>query len=57
MVLHKYQGDMQHWLPKLHEKYGGVVRLAPNEVSYIDARGWKDIMFSCYEMLNATGLD
>jgi cytochrome P450 len=30
-------------IPALHEKYGPVVRLAPNELSYIDAQAWKDI--------------
>ncbi|KAK4935608.1 hypothetical protein LTR10_023369 [Elasticomyces elasticus] len=34
---------MQQWLMKLHEQYGEVVRLAPNEVSYINAPAWKDI--------------
>ena len=27
----------------LHDQYGPVVRLAPNELSYIDAQAWKDI--------------
>jgi cytochrome P450 len=34
---------MHWWLPKLHEKYGDVVRVAPNEVSHIDPQAWKDI--------------
>ncbi|TVY88811.1 Cytochrome P450 monooxygenase [Lachnellula willkommii] len=28
---------------KLHKKYGPVVRIAPNELSYIDGKAWKDI--------------
>ncbi|GAB1321058.1 Isotrichodermin C-15 hydroxylase [Madurella fahalii] len=28
---------------KLHEKYGPVVRIAPNHLSYTDLRAWKDI--------------
>lgn len=27
----------------LHRKYGPVVRLAPNELSYIDTQAWKDV--------------
>lgn len=27
----------------LHEKYGPVVRLGPNHLSYVDVRAWKDI--------------
>ncbi|KAF2799643.1 benzoate 4-monooxygenase cytochrome P450 [Melanomma pulvis-pyrius CBS 109.77] len=27
----------------LHKKYGPVVRLAPNELSYIDIQAWKDV--------------
>ncbi|KAH8651297.1 isotrichodermin C-15 hydroxylase [Xylariales sp. PMI_506] len=28
---------------ELHEKYGPVVRLSPNHLSFIDVRAWKDI--------------
>jgi cytochrome P450 len=28
---------------RLHEKYGPVVRISPNHLSYTDARAWKDI--------------
>jgi cytochrome P450 len=27
----------------IHDRYGNVVRIAPNELSFIDARAWKDI--------------
>lgn len=38
-----YHGS--HWLEvhKLHLKYGPIVRIAPNELSFIDASAWKDI--------------
>jgi cytochrome P450 len=37
------KGD--HWLAvhKLHLRYGPVVRIAPNELSFVEARAWKDI--------------
>lgn len=28
---------------ELHEQYGPIVRLAPNEISFIDAQAWQDI--------------
>jgi hypothetical protein len=28
---------------KLHEKYGPVVRIGPNHLSFTDASAWKDI--------------
>ncbi|KAK5109562.1 hypothetical protein LTR62_006913 [Meristemomyces frigidus] len=27
----------------LHNRYGAIVRIAPNELSYVDAQAWKDI--------------
>lgn len=27
----------------MHERYGPIVRIAPNELSFIDAQAWKDI--------------
>jgi cytochrome P450 len=27
----------------IHDRYGDVVRIAPNELSFTDARAWKDI--------------
>ncbi|KAI1824078.1 isotrichodermin C-15 hydroxylase [Xylaria intraflava] len=29
---------------KLHDKYGPVVRFAPNELAFLDSRAWRDIM-------------
>ncbi|KAL8732668.1 MAG: hypothetical protein Q9166_002644 [cf. Caloplaca sp. 2 TL-2023] len=31
---------------KLHDRFGHVVRLAPNELSFIDAQAWQDIRSS-----------
>lgn len=42
-VYHGYKGD--HWsaVHELHLKYGPVVRIAPDELSFTEARAWKDI--------------
>ena len=37
------RGDLVHRTHALHEKYGPVVRLAPNELSFIEAQAWQDI--------------
>ncbi|ETS80734.1 hypothetical protein PFICI_08263 [Pestalotiopsis fici W106-1] len=37
------RGDQVRHLIKLHEKYGPVVRYAPDDLSYADGRAWKDI--------------
>lgn len=37
------KGDWPFVLSQLHEKYGPIVRYAPNDVSFIDAAAWKDI--------------
>ncbi|CAN8095797.1 unnamed protein product [Discula destructiva] len=36
-------GRLPHTVLAFHERYGPVVRLAPNEVVYVDSRAWKDI--------------
>lgn len=37
-------GEMHSWLQEQHEKYGEVVRVAPQEVSFISAEtAWSDI--------------
>ena len=37
------QGKQDIVIRSLHQKYGEVVRLAPNEVSFITAQAWRDI--------------
>ncbi|TQS34603.1 hypothetical protein Golomagni_05006 [Golovinomyces magnicellulatus] len=37
------RGKVSHHLRDLHEKYGPVVRVRPNELSYIDEQAWNDI--------------
>jgi len=36
-------GDHPKWVNSLHEKYGDIVRTAPNELSFSTARSWRDI--------------
>lgn len=36
-------GQISYWTKQLHDQYGPVVRLAPNEISYTTAEAWKDI--------------
>ena len=39
-----YMGGRQPYdLLELHERYGSVVRIAPNELSFSSAQSWKDI--------------
>lgn len=37
------RGTLPHDVLPMHEKYGPVVRLAPNELSFADQDAWKDI--------------
>jgi len=43
MIYHEFNGDRTVTIHKLHRKYGPVVRVAPNEVSFISPEGVKDI--------------
>lgn len=36
-------GKYHKWLQQLHRQYGPVVRLAPNELSFIEPEVWKDV--------------
>ncbi|ETS84997.1 hypothetical protein PFICI_03022 [Pestalotiopsis fici W106-1] len=36
-------GNIGHAGVELHENYGAVVRIAPNELSYIEPQAWRDI--------------
>ncbi|KAF1993248.1 cytochrome P450 [Amniculicola lignicola CBS 123094] len=45
-IIHSYyflSGRQPYSLLSLHEKYGPVVRIAPNEISFSSANSWKDI--------------
>ncbi|KAK0639400.1 benzoate 4-monooxygenase cytochrome P450 [Cercophora newfieldiana] len=42
-AFHFFAGDHPRWIESLHEKYGPVVRTAPNELSFISPRSWRDI--------------
>lgn len=37
------RGYLHRDLLDLHNKYGSIVRIAPNELAYIDPQAWKDI--------------
>lgn len=37
------KGDLTQRTQELHELYGPIVRLAPNELSFIDSQAWQDI--------------
>ncbi|KAK7748887.1 hypothetical protein SLS53_000911 [Cytospora paraplurivora] len=37
------KGRLPHDIKKLHEQYGDIVRLAPDELSFIDPAAWRDI--------------
>jgi hypothetical protein len=44
LVYHMIKGDPVYWTMKIHDQYDSdVVRVAPNELSYRDARAWKEI--------------
>ena len=38
-----FRGEYVHDIRRFHEKYGEVVRIAPNELSFADVQAWKDI--------------
>lgn len=40
---HSVQGNLIYALQELHQKYGDVVRIAPNELSYTNPEAWNDI--------------
>lgn len=37
------RGNQPEWVREQHEKYGEVVRLGPDRLSFIDPQAWKDI--------------
>ena len=36
-------GENLWWIKELHEQYGPVVRIAPNQLSFCSSASWKDI--------------
>lgn len=34
---------LPHAIKDMHEKYGDVVRIAPNDLSYLQSQAWFDI--------------
>ncbi|OJJ01980.1 hypothetical protein ASPVEDRAFT_52775 [Aspergillus versicolor CBS 583.65] len=42
-LYHTFKGDHNDWITELHNIYGSTVRVAPNELSYSEAKAWKDI--------------
>ncbi|PSS02461.1 cytochrome P450 [Coniella lustricola] len=42
--IHIISGRLPFTILELHKRYGSVVRIAPNELVFADARAWKDIM-------------
>lgn len=40
---HIAAGDVHIWIRQLHEKYGPFVRIAPDEITCVDAQAWKDV--------------
>jgi len=43
LIRKSIQGHSVKLITQLHEQYGPVVRIAPNELSYITATAWKTI--------------
>lgn len=37
------RGDLPHRVKRIHEQYGPVVRVAPDELSFTDPAAWRDI--------------
>lgn len=42
-IRHALRGDVIYWIVDLHAKFGEVVRVSPNELSFSSADAWKDI--------------
>lgn len=42
-MLVQCQGESNNYLQELHKKYGNVVRIEPNSLSFIDSQAWTDI--------------
>ncbi|KAF4636467.1 hypothetical protein G7Y89_g1609 [Cudoniella acicularis] len=40
---HAFNGNIPYYVARLHERYGEVVRIAPDELSYRASQAWTDI--------------
>ncbi|KAL9079439.1 MAG: hypothetical protein Q9157_001693 [Trypethelium eluteriae] len=40
---HHLSGNIIPWIARMHDRYGEVVRVGPDRVSYINPQAWKDI--------------
>jgi hypothetical protein len=52
LKLHEFRACRRTFIHKLHQQYGHVVRLGPNEVSFSSVNGIKEIYMS-----NGSGFD
>lgn len=43
VLYYRSTGKAISWNHQLHQKYGPIVRVAPNELSFIQPEGWRDI--------------
>lgn len=42
-VISIHRGDIHRRMRDFHQRYGPIVRISPNELSYVDGAAWKDI--------------
>ncbi|RDL34574.1 Cytochrome P450 ClCP1 [Venustampulla echinocandica] len=42
-IKHMLAGTLPYRIKDLHDQYGSIVRVAPDELSFIDSTAWKDI--------------
>ncbi|KAF2710683.1 putative RNA polymerase II mediator complex component Srb8 [Pleomassaria siparia CBS 279.74] len=54
-VLSLLRGKLNEDMLKMHEKYGDVIRLAPNEISFGVEEAWKDIYASTWTQRSEKG--
>jgi cytochrome P450 len=43
VMFHRIKGEITTYTKAQHDRYGSIVRVAPNELSFIDPNAWKDI--------------
>ncbi|QKX59153.1 uncharacterized protein TRUGW13939_06285 [Talaromyces rugulosus] len=48
------RGEQAFHTQRLHDRYGPVVRIAPNHLSFTDPQAWKDIYYHRTEMAKST---